>query len=203
LEENTKASFDQSFFEHLQQIAREGVHKAARGFSGMLGQALSVSHFDIGWIPVTDIPNVLGGPEIEAAGIYLRSEGDFTGQIMLIVPLAKAYELVDLLMDNPVGTTTQLGSMERSALAEVGNITGTFFLSVVENTTGHVARPTPPAVIVDMVGAIMDIIIAATGSARDQVLLFKSGFTCGSREVPANFWVIPDPNTIVTFSTGG
>ncbi len=200
--DSEQPGLNQTFAENIKKIANDGVTNAARGFSTMLGQTLSVNRLEVRWIPIADIPNVLGGPEIEVTGIYLRSEGVFTGQIMLIIPLTKAYELVDLLLDNPVGTTTQLGSLERSALAEVGNLTGSFFLTVVETVTGQVARPTPPAVIVDMVGAILDIVIATTSGVSDQVLLLQSTFSCGNRKVPANFWVIPDPETLTTFSAG-
>lgn len=46
---------------------------------------------------------------------------------MLIFPYERALKLVDLLIDEPEGTTQQLGTYERSALAEVGNLCGSFF----------------------------------------------------------------------------
>jgi chemotaxis protein CheC len=195
-----KNAFDEKLLVALKEIATNGVHKAATGFSTMLGQPLTVSQLNIRTISISDIPNILGGPEKEATGIYLKAEGVFTGQIMLIIPLDKAYEIVDMLMGNPIGTTTMLGSLERSALAEVGNLTTSFFLSVVENSTGSEARPSPPAVIVDMVGAIMDIVAATAGSISEQVLLFEAGFECGDRSLEANFWVVPDPATLESLS---
>ena len=81
-------------------------------------------------VPLVDIPNVLGGPEQEAVGIYLQSEGDLVAQFVLVLPFEKACELVDLVMGQPEGTTTYLGSMERSALGEVGNITTGYFLNL-------------------------------------------------------------------------
>ncbi len=194
--------FEDSFLKKVNSIAQDGLNKAAMGFSGMLGQELTVTKPGLRFIPVSEIPEILPGPESEAAGIYLKSEGKFTGQIMLIIPLAKAYELVDMLMGSPTGTTRQMGPMERSALAEVGNLTGSFFLSVIETSTGAEARPTPPAVIVDMVGAILDIVVATSGSVSEEVLLLQATFVCGAREVEANFWVIPDANTLESLRRG-
>jgi chemotaxis protein CheC len=143
-----------------------------------------------------EIPMLLGGPENDAVGIYLRMEGDLSGHIMLIMPYEKSLEIVDMLMDQPVGTTTTLGSMERSALAEVGNLTGTFFLNALADITGTTARPTPPAVMVDMVSAILDVIVAMVGDIGDKVLMFQTQFSYGDRATQADFWVVPDAETL-------
>lgn len=180
----------------LENIAGRGIENAARGFSGMLGQSLSVGKFSIQKVPLTEIPIILGGPENEATGIYLRAEGDMTGQIMMIIPYQRSLELVDLLMDTPSGTTTQLGSIERSALAEVGNLTASFFLNTLSEITGFSIRPTPPAVMVDMVGAILDIIVATCGGIGDTVLLMQTKFISGDRAIETIFWVIPDTQTL-------
>jgi chemotaxis protein CheC len=190
------AEFSDKFVTYLRALTSEGINNAAQGFSGMLGRSLTVSDPDVKLISLNEIADMLGGPENEAVGIYLRAEGDIPAQIMLIIPFGKAMELVDMLMGEPAGTTTVLGKLERSALAEVGNLTGTFFMNTVARMSGAELRPTPPAVVVDMVGAIMDIIIATTGGVYDKVLLMEAKFDIGQREVMADFWVIPDHNTL-------
>jgi chemotaxis protein CheC len=197
---DTQTQFNQKLFSFLQMLARNGMHKAAEGFSGLLGQRLVVVDPAVRVIDFTEIPNVLGGPENEAVGIYLKSEGDISAQIMLILPYTKALELVDLMMGEPTGTTQTLGKLERSALGEVGNMTGSFFMNSVAEATGMDIRPTPPAVMVDMVGAILDIIVATSGGISDRVLLLQAKFLLDNREVEANFWVIPDYKTLEIFN---
>ena len=197
----TTDTFNQKMVNYLGKIATEGIHNAAKGFSGMLGQDLGVIDPEIKIIPLLDIAKVVGGPEDEVVGIYLRGTGQVETQFMLIIPYMRAMELVDLLMDQPAGTTTNLGSMERSALAEVGNLTATFFMNSVAATTGITLYPTPPAVMVDMVGAILDIIIATTGGLSDFVLMLNSKFVLNDRAVEADFWVIPDEQTLKLLAT--
>ena len=189
--------------EKLQYYAREGIQNAARGFSSMLGQQLNVSNPVFEKVSVTEISRIVGGPETEAIGIYLRAEGNVGVQIMLIIPYDKSLELVDLLMDVPAGTSTQLGRMERSALAEVGNLTTSFFLNSLSTMTGISIRPTPPAVMVDMVGAILDIVIATSGDIGDHVLLLQADFMNGDRSVETSFWVIPDTATLEALASKG
>lgn len=195
-------NFDSKLMSMLHIIANEGINNAARGFSGLLGEKLDVENPGVRLVELKEIPHILGGPENEAIGVYLRAEGDISGQIMLVIPYQKAMDLVDLLLGNSEGTTTQLGSLERSALAEVGNQTGTFFINSLAAMTGLSVRPSPPAVMVDMVGAILDIIVATTGGISEHVLLLEARFKLGDRKVDTNFWVIPDESTLRAIKLG-
>jgi chemotaxis protein CheC len=197
----SKGQLNDKMVAYLGIIAKEGIHNAAKGFSGLLGQELSVIDPEIKLVPLMRIASIAGGPEDEVVGIYLRAEGDLGTQFMLVIPIQRALELVDLLLDQPIGTADYLGSLERSALAEVGNMTATFFMNSVAAISGLSLRPTPPAVMVDMVGAILDIIIATTGGITDQVLMLSTKFILGTREVEADFWVIPDENTLHMLSS--
>ena len=186
------APFDQYLLEMLNTIASEGIKNAADGFSGMVGRRIEVSNPEIELVPLLTIPKIVGGLEDDAVGVYLRFEGDMTGQIMMIIPHQKALELVDLLMGVEKGTTKHLGSLERSALGELGNLCGTFFLNSIATTVGASFRPSPPAIMVDMLGAILDIVVATAGGVNEHVLLMHANFMDGIRFVETNFWVIPD-----------
>jgi len=187
---------------YLAAIADAGIHNAARGFSGMLGQELSVVSQEMKLLPFREIASIVNGLEEEVVGIYVRSEGDLASQFMLVIQLQTAMELADLLMDQPIGTCRELRSLERSALAEVGNLTSSFFMNSVSNLTGISLRPTPPAVVVDMAGAIIDIIVTATGSLGDWVMMLKAKFALGERAVHADFWVLPDARTLELIMSG-
>ncbi len=183
---------DEKMLEMLKNITSEGIKSAASGFSGMLGRQITVSNSSLRVVPLLSIPEIVGSPEDDAVGIYLRFEGDMMGQIMMIMPYLKAMELADLLMELPLGTTQRLGSMERSALGELGNLSGTFFLNSLAKSAGGNYLPSPPAVMVDMVGAILDVVVATAGGISENVFLMQACFMDGTRGVEANFWVIPD-----------
>ena len=183
-------------------MASEGIHNAARGMSSMVGETLTVTEPSVQLVTIGELLELVGGPENEAVGIYLRSERKITGQIMLVIPYAYALELVDQLMGEPIGTTTTLGAIERSALAELGNMTGTFFLNAVADLTGLDARPSPPAVMVDMIGAILDILFTSWEGLGEHVLLIQGTFMRGQREIKADFWVIPDRSTLELIMQG-
>lgn len=193
----------QGMQEIMKAIASEGIKNAAQGFTSMVGRKIEVSDPIARLVPLLTLPKIVNGPEDDSVGIYLRFEGDLVGQIILIVPFQKALELVDLMMTSPVGTTQTLGSLEKSALGELGNLCGSFFLNAMAKIVNASFRPTPPAVMVDMVGAILDIVVASSDDAGEDVLLMKAKFTDGPRSVDVDFWVIPDMNELHSLMNKG
>lgn len=194
-----RSVFTDEFVDLLIKIAKEGILQASRGFAGMLGKELVVKESSVKLVKLLDITKMLGGPEDETVAIYLKTEGSIAGQMMLAIPFDKALDLVDMIMGVPAGTTTVLGSMEKSALQELGNITGTYFLNYVADNTGSSVRPSPPAVIVDMCGAIIDVVIATAGLENEEVLMFEADFIQGELAIEIQFWIIPDQKTLLVY----
>ena len=89
----------EKFLIRLQDIVTHGFNNAARGFSGMICTQVRIVDTRICSIPFQQIPTLLGGAENETVGVYLKIDGDFTGQVMVLFPLEKAMEMVDLLFE--------------------------------------------------------------------------------------------------------
>ena len=176
----------------LETLAQEGLENAAHGLSAFVGHEITLARPRVTMMPIAEVPLVLGGPETTAVGIYMAVDGDMDGHIILLLRREDAAELVDLLLDQPAGTTVELGPLERSALAEVGNLTGAIFLNSVASLCGVSARPSPPAVMEDMVGAILDVVIVAVGAIAESIVAIETVFQRSDRHVEALFWVIPD-----------
>ncbi|MHC1782844.1 MAG: chemotaxis protein CheC [Anaerolineaceae bacterium] len=192
----------EKLIEKLGALAGKGFANAALGFSQMIGEQLSVKSPEVSKVKLSSLYEILGGAENDAVGIYLRFEGNLKGQVMMVIPYQQAMGIADMLMERPNGTTTELGQMERSALAEVGNLTGSFFLNAIAEITGISSHPTPPAVMIDMVGSILDVVIATMGDIGDEVLMFRATFIRGDRSTKTDFWVLPDMITLQKLSSG-
>jgi chemotaxis protein CheC len=197
---NTASENSNELQELMYRLAIEGVRNSIKSLSQTAGTELTITEPEVKLVPVLEIPNLLGGPETEAIGVILLAEGGSAGQFMLIFPYKKALELVDLLMFEPLGTTTELGSMERSALAEAGNMTCAFFLNKIAEITKLETLPSPPEVVADMVGAILNILVSTTAEYTDQVMLIRTEIMQGDLSIQANFWFIPNPLTVESFA---
>lgn len=174
-------------------LLRAAMQAAARSLSEMVGSTIEIDIPHIEAVPLSQVAVHAGGPETEMVGIYLLIDGDLQGQAILMLSLSDALHLVDLLIGVPPGTTTSLGDMERSALAEVGNLTLSSFLNEVSALTDTSSRPSPPAVMVDMLGAILNVVATSMAVVSDDLLIVETAFKEAERTTQAHFWVLPGP----------
>jgi chemotaxis protein CheC len=174
---------------------------AANGLSSMLSEDLFASEPVFDHVSISQLSKLLGGPETEAAGIYFKSEGALSCQIMLVIPFACSLELSTILLNQKPEQTNELGTLERSALGEIGNIVISYFLNSISQFIGNSVRPSPPAVMVDMVGAMTDIIAANCGKISDEVFMIQAEFANKDRSIETSFWIIPDQQTLDLLSS--
>ena len=116
--------------------------------------------------------------------------------MVLVYPPEIAFEMVDLAMGDEPGTTTDLGEMETSVLAEIGNVMAASFLRTIADSTGLDLRISPPAVMLDMAGAILDACIADIMSHSDEAILVETVFGSVDHQITGTFLVLPSPALI-------
>ncbi|MEE8338325.1 MAG: chemotaxis protein CheC, partial [Dehalococcoidia bacterium] len=75
--------------------------------------------------------------------------------------------------------------------AEMGNVIGAFFLSALADATGLTLRPSPPVVMTDMAGALLDIVSADILLTQDETYLAETTFAAEDREISGVFFVMP------------
>jgi chemotaxis protein CheC len=169
--------------------------RVACGLSNAIGRTISNGDSTIEAVPLAQVSAYAGGLEKEMVGVYLVMQSGLRGQAILILPMSSALNLADSMMGEPPGTATYLGTMERSALAEVGNLALSYFLNAATTYTEqeHLLRPSPPAVMVDMLGAIINVVVTPAAVMRDDLLIIDTPFSDAQSTVQARFWVLPDP----------
>ncbi len=172
-------------------LVSRGISNSLSGLSQMIGEELSVSGLDVKHFPAKEAVNLLGGAEKIVVGIYLTVHGDADGHLMLIHDPKIAFDLIDGQMGQPIGTTTDLGEMERSVLGEMGNITGSFFLNALADATNMTLTPSPPVVMVDMAGAILGIALTEIMQDQDNVLAVKASFGTANQQIDGTFMILP------------
>ena len=170
-----------------------GVVNAVSGLSEMAGQKISVAGMNFRKVMVKDIPNLFGGPETPVIAVYLEMQGETNGHMLIVYQPKVAFELIDLLLGQPAGATIALSEMETSTLGEVGNIMGSFFLNHISDNTGIRFQPSPPAVMMDMAGAVLDATLASILRHCEHIYVMETTFGSSDRHVSGAFLVIPEP----------
>ncbi|WFG39773.1 hypothetical protein GKO48_09125 [Candidatus Lucifugimonas marina] len=175
------------------ELITDAAKNSIRALTDMSGQDIQSTLVKPYKIDVTEIPNSLGGADKVAVGIMLGIEQIPSFHIALIHSPTTAYQVVDILMGSEIGTTTGLGEMEISALGEMGNVMGGYFLNTIGDKTGYELKPTPPSVRMDMTGAILDYAIASLMMETDEVTMIEANYGTAEAKVDGVFAVMPSP----------
>lgn len=173
-------------------VAASAVQSAANALSEMALREITAVSPDVRMVDLSHLSMVAGDPERSVVAVYLGIEGDIPGHILIAFSEAMALGLVDMLLGQPEGTTTELGELEISALAECGNVAGSFFLTTIADWSGLTLPPTPPVVIHEMCGAILGTLAGELAlQEHDQAMVIDAQFTCDGQVVDASFFMFP------------
>jgi len=182
----------------LKEIGNVGAGNSATALSQLINRKIDMTVPQIAIMPLGDVPDVVGGPDVMVAGVYLRVFGPAPSSILFLLPRDSAFYLVDMLMGREQGYTTSLDAMDESALMEIGNILAGAYLNALSHFTKLTLLPSIPALAVDMAGAILSVILIQLGEMGDHALVIETEFTTENDGVKGHFFLIPDPGSLNT-----
>lgn len=172
-------------------LMRKAVDHSISGLTDMAGSKISVSNITSETVDVTQIPEELGGAGKIVVGILLAVENMPGFHMALLHSPEAAYSIIDILLAQEPGTSSELGELELSTLGEMGNIMCSFFLNTMGDETGIQLMTTPPTVREDMVGAVLDYILAEIMMETDEVDLIQTTYGTEATKVDGTFIVLP------------
>ena len=170
----------------LRELANIGSGTASTALSGMLGRAVDISVPNAQALPFAEAVEAPGPAEEEMTGIVLGIVGDMDATVLLLVPPADADAMCRMLGAEPGG------ELALSALGEIGNIVGTSYINALAAMTGMALEPTPPASATDMLGAIVESVLAGHAHAGDIALVLDSDLTVEGEDCSIAFLLVPD-----------
>lgn len=192
--------FSQSDVEILSRLISEATRNAIAGIAAMVGREVNVTNGDHKQIPAREVAEILRNPEDWLVGVNLDIGGDTQGHMLLIYPPHVAYALVDLIMGEPLGQTSSLDAVEASALQEMGNIAGSFFLNSLADAAGMRLMSMPPKLIVGKAERVLDNAFRPLANRDAQVFAIRMVLETGNARVAGYFLALASPqflNTLV------
>jgi chemotaxis protein CheC len=170
----------------LRELANIGSGTASTALSSMLGRSVDISVPNAQALPFAEAVEAAGPPEQEMTGIVLGIVGDMNGTVLLLIPPADADTMCRMLGVDPDD------EFALSALGEIGNIVGTSYINALAGMTGMDIEPTPPATATDMLGAIVETVLAGAAMTGDVALLLDSNLTVEGEDCSISFFLVPD-----------
>jgi chemotaxis protein CheC len=184
----------------LRLIFDRGAESASQALSKWLGHEVHLSVNKIELVDLAQAAELLGPGDSLVTACTMGLTGRLTGLILLVFADRSGLALVDLLTQQPVGTTTDWGELEQSAAKETTNIVGCAYVNAlathlpgnVSSTllptdgTGKVISddelvPTPPTFVREFAGSLLQFALMEQALELDQVVLIHSEFGADER----------------------
>ncbi len=196
----TLSDVTQNYYDVLKEIGNIGAGNAMTALSQMMGCKIDMGVPQVDLLDFADVGAAIGGEEQIMVGVFLGVEGDITGSMLFLVEQKSAKTLINKVMmgmGDPGETFTE---MELSAMQEVGNIITGAYLNSLSTLTNLKIFPSPPALTVDMAGAILSVPAIEFGIYGDQILMIQSKFF-DEIEIDGYFILVPDMDSYAKILT--
>lgn len=176
----------------LKEIGNIGAGNAVTSLAKMIDKKVDMAVPKARILGFDKVNQILGGEEMLVVGILLSVTGDITGNMMFILDIHAARQLVNILLDTKDNDSIEFNEFELSALKEIGNILTASYLSALAGLTNLRILPSVPQLAIDMAGAILSVPAIEFGKVGDSVLYIETEFSEGTTKVFGDFLLIPD-----------
>ena len=187
----TLSDVTQNYYDVLKEIGNIGAGNAMTALSQMLGCKIDMGVPQVELLDFSDVGTAIGGEEQIMVGVFLGVEGDITGSMLFLVEQKSAKYLINKVMMGMGDPGEEFTEMELSAMQEVGNIITGAYLNSLSTLTNLKIYPSPPALTVDMAGAILSVPAIEFGIYGDQILMIQSKFF-DEVQIDGYFILVPD-----------
>lgn len=184
-----KGKFNDMVIDVLKEIGNIGSGNAITALASMLSKRIDMNVPKVKIIDFKEVPTILGGEEELVVGIYLGLQEDIKGNIMFVLDMESALNLLEILLSQRI---EELDELAVSALSEIGNIVASSYVNSLSTLTGLKITVSVPSIAIDMAGAILSVPAIQFGLISDQALFIETVFIEGENSVKGNLFLLPD-----------
>lgn len=195
MSDENKSVVDKLKDEHLdalREIGNIGSGNAASALAQLINRKVDMNLPIVKILDVQELAEALGGAENQVVGILFQLENEFKGMMMFLVAQEFTHLILNVLMGKDFTSFEDLGDMDISAIKEVGNILVGSYIGALSQLTNFKIELSPPAIAIDMVGAILSVPAIEIEKFGDKALFIQDGFIDGAEKVTSYLMLIPE-----------
>ncbi len=172
----TFRAFDQIRLDALREISSIATGNAATSLSTMLGKKVDITIPNVEVETLGKVPDLLGGWDKIVSVIHFYVKGQVKGSILLVLSSSETLRLVNVLTGQKPAHIESLDYMGISALKELGNIVAGSYIRVLAQGLKIKMTYSIPGFAHDMLGAILDQILAQLSQETEHAVIMESEF---------------------------
>jgi chemotaxis protein CheC len=195
----------------LRMIFDRGAEGASQALSKWLSQEVHLAVSEVELVELERASELLGPAEVVVTACSMGLTGRLTGLILLVFDDRSGLALVDLLMQQPMGTSADWDELAQSAVKETTNIVGCAYVNALAAhlpsagnrtalgsqaaaTEGGELVPTPPTFVREFAGSLLQFALMEQALELDQVLLIQSEFVASRQGLNLNWTLLFIPS---------
>ncbi len=194
----TEMNLNQIRLDALREISSIATGNAATSLSSLLDRKVNITIPNVLIEPLKAIPDLLGGDEKAATVIYFSITGQISGSILLVFSPSDSLRLAELLTGLKANRIEDLSEMGISALKELGNIITGSYVRVLAHGLKVKMTYTVPGFAYDMIGAILDNMLARLALKAENAVVMESELTVRKELFHGHLILIMAPKAINT-----
>jgi chemotaxis protein CheC len=176
----------------LREIGNIGSGNAAQSLALMLNRRVDMNIPVVKILDIEELAEMLGGPEQQVVGILFTLHEEFQGMMMFLTEKKFAHLVLNVLMNKNFEKFEDLGEMDISVIKEVGNIMVSSYMGAISTLTHLKIGVSPPAIAIDMVGALLNVPAVEVEKYGDKALFIQDGFIEGNHKVESYLLLLPE-----------
>jgi len=180
----------------FKEVGNIGAGHAATALSQLLLTKVEMTVPNVTILPLNEVSDYLGGAEETLVGVCTKVFGDIQGKIIFLFEQNDASILTNLAVDLNLSEVGAINELIQSTLLEISNIMTGAYLNALTRLTDYNLLPSVPAYACDMVGAMVNTLLADLGMVGDYAMLIKTSFIMTEQELNCHFLLIPDPGSL-------
>lgn len=170
--------------EILQKAADRGSAKVSEAFSKLSGSVAKAEISKVEIVPLAEAGGRITHPDGQAVVTYGQLLSGVSGVSLLIMSRESALTLVDLLNQQPVGTTGILKDIDRSAIKETLNILSNSYMTALSETANiDLGLGVPNMVTVERMKDIVDVLVSKKSGDNDSAVIFETSLVITDHKV--------------------
>ena len=176
----------------LKEVSNIGAGNAATSLSILLGTKIDMSVPNINLIAFDELFDSY--KENEVVAVLVKVLDDIVGSVLYIFEEKVALNIISKMT---LVKEENLNEMGFSVIGEMGNIIASSFMNSIADFTGLKATASVPAVVNDMISAILVSTFVETGQYQEYVLDIETLFV-GEEEnnIEGHFYFVPSPGSL-------
>ncbi|WP_170007392.1 chemotaxis protein CheC [Bacillus fonticola] len=177
----------------LKEIGNIGAGHAATALGNMLGKRMYMHVPHVKLATFAEVMELSGGSDEIVASCIHTFTGALSGKLFFLLPVKEATDLLQEWMGESIAT-----EMAQSAFREMSNILAGSYLNALATFADSSIIPSPPAMTIDLQGAIMSVGLVDLSMETNKVIAIETVLVPSDSEdaLRGCILLLPDPKAL-------